>query len=67
MIRLGRGEFNLGRQLPTEEIEATVDAVTCEQVLSLAHELLAPANLGLCVLGPVKQSTIDWQRGEAVA
>ena len=67
MIRLGRGEFTHGYHLTTEEIESKVDAVTCEQVLSLAHELLAPANLGLCVLGPVDEGAIDWQRGEAVA
>jgi predicted Zn-dependent peptidase len=67
MIRLGRGEFTHGYHLTTEEIEAKVDAVTSEQVLSLARELLAPANLGLCVLGPVDGGAIDWQRGEAVA
>jgi predicted Zn-dependent peptidase len=67
MIRLGRGEFTHGYHLTTEEIESKIDAVTCEQVLSLSHELLAPANLGLCVLGPVDEHAIDWQRGEAVA
>ena len=67
MIRLGRGEFTHGYHLTTEEIEEKVDAVTCEQVLSLTHELLAPANLGLCVLGPVEEAAIAWQRGEAVA
>ncbi|MBV9646661.1 MAG: insulinase family protein [Candidatus Eremiobacteraeota bacterium] len=67
MIRLGRGEFTHGYYLSTEEIEGKIDAVTCEQVLSLAHELLAPANLGLCVLGPVDEGAIGWQRGEAVA
>jgi predicted Zn-dependent peptidase len=67
MIRLGRGEFTHGYYLSTEEIESKIDAVTCEQVLSLAHELLEPANLGLCVLGPVDETAVDWQRGEAVA
>lgn len=67
MIRLGRGEFTHGYHLTTEEIEAKVDAVTGEQILSLARELFAPANLGLCVLGPVDEGAIDWQRNAAVA
>jgi predicted Zn-dependent peptidase len=67
MIRLGRSEFTHGYQLTTEEIEAKVDAVTREHVLALAPELLAPRNLGLCVLGPVDEGAIDWQRDAAVA
>ncbi len=67
MIRLGRSEFNLGRNLTTEEIEAAVDAVQAEEVRALARELFAPENLGLCVLGPVDESTIRWQRSAAVA
>ncbi|HMD02854.1 MAG TPA: pitrilysin family protein [Candidatus Baltobacteraceae bacterium] len=67
MIRLGRSEFNLGRNLTTEEIESKVDAVLAEQVQALARELFAPGNLGLCVLGPIDESTIRWQRSAAVA
>ena len=67
MIRLGRGEFTHGYQLTTEEIEAKVDAVTEELVLSLARELLAPENLGLCVLGPVDEDAVAWRRDAAVA
>jgi predicted Zn-dependent peptidase len=67
MIRLGRSEFNLGRQLSIEEIEASVDAVTGEDVLALARELFATDNLGLCVLGPVDASSVSWHRRAAVA
>lgn len=67
MIRLGRGEFTHGYQLTTEEIEAKIDAVSGEEILSLARELFAPQNLGLCVLGPVDENAIDWQRDAAVA
>jgi predicted Zn-dependent peptidase len=67
MIRLGRSEFNLGRNVTTEELEAAVDAVQAEEVRALARELFAPENLGLCVLGPVDESTIRWQRSAAVA
>jgi predicted Zn-dependent peptidase len=65
MIRLGRSEFNLGRQLTIEEIERAFDAVTYEDVTALARELFAPESLGLCVLGPVDDAAIRWQRSAA--
>ncbi|MBV8245822.1 MAG: insulinase family protein [Candidatus Eremiobacteraeota bacterium] len=65
MIRLGRSEFSLGRQLTTEEIEEEVDAVTAEQIQELARELLAEKNLGLCVLGPVDEAQIQWNNRSA--
>lgn len=67
MIRLGRGEFTHGYHLTTEEIEAKIDAVDEEQVLSLARDLFAPENLGLCVLGPVDEAMVNWRRSAAVA
>ncbi|MBV9332395.1 MAG: insulinase family protein, partial [Candidatus Eremiobacteraeota bacterium] len=60
MIRLGRNEFALGRNVTPEEIEARIDAVSAEQVRELAQELLAEANLGLCIIGPVDESQINW-------
>jgi predicted Zn-dependent peptidase len=65
MIRLGRNEFALGRYLAPEEIEACVDAVTADEVRALAGELLEDAKLGLCIIGPVDESTIDWNRDAA--
>jgi predicted Zn-dependent peptidase len=65
MIRLGRSEFSLGRQVTTEEIEEKVDAVTAEDIRSLAQETLAEEQLGLCVLGPVDESSVDWNASAA--
>ncbi len=65
MIRLGRSEFALGRQLTTEEIEEKVDEVTAEEVQTLAQELLKEENLGLCVLGPVDEAAVEWNRSAA--
>jgi predicted Zn-dependent peptidase len=65
MIRLGRSEFSLGRQLTTEEIEEKVDAVTAEEVQTLAQELLREENVGLCVLGPVDEASVEWNRSAA--
>jgi predicted Zn-dependent peptidase len=67
MLRLGRGEFSLGRYLATEEIETQVDAVELDQVRALARELFAPDNLGLCVLGPLEEAAIRWSPSPAVA
>ncbi len=65
MIRLGRNEFALGRYLGAEEIEASIDAVTAGEVQTLAADLLEDSNLGLCIIGPVDESTIDWNRDAA--
>ncbi|HEY1655754.1 MAG TPA: pitrilysin family protein [Candidatus Tumulicola sp.] len=65
MIRLGRNEFALGRHVTPEEIEARVDAVTAAEVRQLASELLAEENLGLCIIGPVDESAIAWNRDAA--
>jgi predicted Zn-dependent peptidase len=52
MARLARNHVVHGRQISTEEVEARFDAVTAGEVVALARELLAPAQRGLCVLGP---------------
>jgi len=65
MIRLGRNEFNLGRQVAIEEIERDIDAVDVDAVWTLARELLDPATLGLCVLGPLDEAGIRWHRNAA--
>jgi predicted Zn-dependent peptidase len=65
MIRLGRNEFALGRHVTSEEIEQRIDAVTAAEVQELANELLVEKNLGLCIIGPVDESAIAWNRDAA--
>jgi len=65
MIRLGRNEFALGRHVDSEEVERRIDAVTADEVQQLAQELLLEENLGLCIIGPVDESAIDWSRTAA--
>jgi predicted Zn-dependent peptidase len=65
MIRLGRNEFALGRNVTPEEIEGRIDGVTAEQVRELAQELLAEENLGLCIIGPVDEGAIVWRSNAA--
>jgi predicted Zn-dependent peptidase len=60
MIRLGRNEFALGRQVAPEEIEERIDAVSADDINGLARDLFAEDQLGLCILGPVDEEKIDW-------
>ncbi len=65
MMRLGRSEFTHGHQFAIEEIEARFDAVTFDDVASLARELLVPEALGLFVLGPLDADAIAGLRPAA--
>jgi predicted Zn-dependent peptidase len=65
MIRLGRNEFALGRHVTAEEIEQRVDAVTEDHVQTLAQDLLADENVGICIVGPVEESAIAWRPNAA--
>lgn len=65
MIRLGRNEFALGRQVSPEEIEHRIDAVTAADIQELARELLLDENLGLCIIGPVDEEAISWSASHA--
>jgi predicted Zn-dependent peptidase len=65
MIRLGRNEFAFGRDIEPEEIEARIDAVTAADVHALAQELLSETNQGLCILGPVDETDVEFARSAA--
>ena len=45
--------------------KSAIDAVTADDVQELARELLAEENLGLCIIGPVDESAIAWNRDAA--
>jgi predicted Zn-dependent peptidase len=65
MIRLGRNEFALGRNVEPEEIEQKIDAVTAADVQDVAGALLRDEDLGLCIIGPVDESAIAWNSDAA--
>ena len=65
MIRLGRNELALGRHVTSEEIEERIDAVSSAEIQSLAHELLLEKNLGLCIIGPIDESSVGWSPNAA--
>jgi len=60
MIRLGRQELVLGRELTPEEIEAKIDAVTAEEVAELARLAFIPANRSLALVGPAEATAVRW-------
>ncbi|MBV8636709.1 MAG: insulinase family protein, partial [Candidatus Eremiobacteraeota bacterium] len=65
MIRLGRNEFILGRHMTPEEIEERIDAVTAPEITEISKELFAEDQLGLCILGPVDEAAIAFNRDAA--
>jgi len=44
---------------------AALRAMTAEQIQELAQDLLREENLGLCVLGPVDEASVAWNRSAA--
>jgi predicted Zn-dependent peptidase len=58
MSRLARNAIVHGRQISAEEVEERFDAVDRTAVDALARELLAPAQRGLCVLGPLEPDRV---------
>ena len=52
MANLARQEMYFGRYISMDELARKVEAVTAEDVLGVARELLAPGRIALTVLGP---------------
>jgi len=53
MSNLARQEMYFGRYITMDEIAREVEAVTAEDVLGVARELLVPGRIALTVLGPL--------------
>ena len=54
MGNVARQEMYFGRYISMDEIARSVDAVTAEQVQSVAQEFFQPERLAITVLGPVQ-------------
>lgn len=59
MSNLARQEMYFGRHVSMDEIAQRVDAVTREEVLEVANELLDCSRLGLTILGPMNGVNIS--------
>ena len=53
MGNVARQEMYFGRYITLDEISRSVDAVTAEQVQTVAKEFFQPERLAVTVLGPV--------------
>ena len=64
MHRLGKSEIIYGRLISPEEVLQKTAAVTREDVLSLARELLSPEHLSITMIGAIKGETerLPWNR-----
>ena len=54
MNKLGYSELYLGRVLSADEVLARYDAVTCEDILGLAHETLDFARVSFSAVGRLR-------------
>ena len=59
MANLARQEMYFGRHISMDELAREVDAVTAEDVLGVARELLKPGEIALTVLGPLNGTRIS--------
>jgi predicted Zn-dependent peptidase len=59
MSRLAKNEIFFGRDIPLEEIAASIDATTSDEVVALAGRLIRQDSLALAVLGDLKGQQID--------
>jgi predicted Zn-dependent peptidase len=58
MSNLARQEMYFGRHISMDEIAREVEAVTAEDVLGVARDLLEPGRIALTVLGPLNGNRI---------
>ncbi|MGH9328645.1 MAG: M16 family metallopeptidase [Terriglobia bacterium] len=59
MSNLARQEMYLGHHMSMDEVARRLDAVTSEDVLKVAGELLVPSRIGLTILGPLNGARIS--------
>jgi predicted Zn-dependent peptidase len=62
MSNLARQELYFGRFYSLDEILASIDAVTCEEVQSLARQFFRPELMAVTALGPLDGFTLDRSR-----
>ena len=58
MSNLARQEMYFGRHISLDEIASLVDAVTPDDVLTVARELFSPGTIALTILGPLNGTRI---------
>ena len=59
MTRNARNEYCFGRFISVEEVVEAIDKVSTEDIRQLAQRLFC-RDFSVAVLGPIKQSEINW-------
>ena len=58
MVRIAQNEIHFGRNIPMQEVVAAVEAVSAEEIRSLARTLLDENPIALTLLGPVSEQDV---------
>ena len=58
MIRLAKSEISFGRHIPEDDVIASVDAVTAEDVRKLAFEMFKPGAISMAAMGRISEKDI---------
>ncbi|MFA4916524.1 MAG: pitrilysin family protein [Syntrophales bacterium] len=58
MMKLARDEIYLNRYMPPEEALAKIDAVTIQDIMSLAREMFNPHTISLAAIGKVSEKDV---------
>ncbi len=59
MIRLAKNEISFGRHIPQDDVIASIDAVTAEDVRNLAFEMFKAGAISLAVMGRISEKDIS--------
>jgi predicted Zn-dependent peptidase len=59
MSRLAKNEIFFGRDIPLEEIAASIDATSNDEIVALAGELIRKESLAVAILGDLKGQAVD--------
>ncbi|MFQ5666294.1 MAG: M16 family metallopeptidase [Candidatus Binatia bacterium] len=62
MTRIAKNEIYFGRDIPPDEVAASIDATTNDAIVALAQRLLHPETTAITLLGDLKGKTV----GEAL-
>ena len=59
MIRLARNEYVFGHYLSDEELVASLEKVTIEEVVAVAQQAFSSNKVSLVTLGPINKEELD--------
>jgi predicted Zn-dependent peptidase len=59
MIRLAKNEISFGRHIPEDDVIASVDAVTAEDVRNIAFKIFKAGAISLAVMGRISEEDVS--------